>query len=52
MILRRPIHRIRASRRRAFTNVELLVVAAVAFILLSIIFVTVGKLYELLKSWS
>jgi prepilin-type N-terminal cleavage/methylation domain-containing protein len=39
------------SRRRAFTNVELLVVMAIALVLLSIVIVGGGKLRALLISW-
>jgi prepilin-type N-terminal cleavage/methylation domain-containing protein len=38
-------------RRRGFTNVELLVVMAVALILLTLVIVGGSKLRELLNSW-
>lgn len=52
MMLRRPRNRVRPRHQRsAFTTLELLVVVTISAIILSLIFVTVGKVYELLKSW-
>jgi hypothetical protein len=52
MLLRRSRSGCRTSlMRAAFTNTELLVVAAIALVLLGLIAATVGKIYELLKSW-
>jgi len=52
MMFRRSLSTARPSHRRpGFTNTELLVVAAIALVLLGLIAVTVGKVYELLKSW-